>query len=54
MFQDITPCDGSPAILNEVEGSFGISEAKYENDMRCGWLIHVSPFKVNTLVILGN
>ena len=54
MFQDATPCDGSPAILNEAEGTFGIDETQYENNMTCRWLIHVSPFKVNTLVILEN
>ena len=51
--KDATPCDGTPATLNEDEGRFGITEAQYLNNMKCGWLIHVSPSKVCNLIILS-
>ncbi|KAI0218618.1 CUB and peptidase domain-containing protein 1 [Lamellibrachia satsuma] len=34
-------CRGSAATLTGPEGTFGINQTQYENNMRCGWKIQV-------------
>ena len=53
VFEDATPCEGSPATPNERSGSFGISQEQYVNNMKCGWLIHVPWYKVKTVFVLS-
>ena len=45
----VAACRGSPAELTEPEGTFGIIETEYENNMRCGWKIMVDSSKVSNL-----
>ena len=52
VFEDATPCDGSPATLNERSGSFGINQEQYVNNMTCGWMIHVPSYEVKTVFVL--
>ena len=41
-------CGVSPAMLTNSEGTFGISETQYEDNLRCRWNIQVETTKVGS------
>ncbi|KAI0223467.1 Ovochymase-1 [Lamellibrachia satsuma] len=42
-------CNGSPAVVGGLEGTFGINKTHYRRHMRCAWKIQVEPPMVNNL-----